>query len=52
MVTEFVFLAVPLIISLPLWPQETNILVKKNYQIWVTTPSPNFRIFCDEKEIA
>ena len=40
MVTEFVFLVVPLITSLSLWPQETNVLVKKSKQIWVTPPHP------------
>ena len=40
MVTEFVFLVVPLITSLPLRPQETNVLVKKSKQIWVTPPHP------------
>ena len=40
MVTEFVFLVVPLITSLSLWPQETDVLVKKSKQIWVTPPHP------------
>lgn len=40
MVTEFVFLVVPLITSLSLWPQGTNVLVKKSKQMWVTPPHP------------